>query len=384
VGQVAFAVVLLAGSGLLLRSFWRLRTTPTGFDPRGVVVLPIFLDMQAYDNGHKVRSYYARLTERLQALPGVVSVGGATALPTSPLGPDFERPVWPEGQTGERAPLAWVRMVTPGYFATLGMAVRDGRGFDERDIPGAARVVMVSEGLAQRLWPGESAVGRRLVIDYSSSGTYPYDVVGVVGDVRFRGPRSDPRLELYLAHAQRPYLILNVAVRSSGDPLYLAPAIRSVLHELDPQKPAHGIHSLEQLLGATVSRDRQAMLVTSAFAAAAILLSALSLYAMLALRVRERLREIAVRIALGAARPALLRWVAGYGLRRVAGGVLLGLALAASSTRALSGVLFGVSPTDPATALGVTVLPLAVGLLASLVPAWRASRVDPVRILRQG
>jgi putative ABC transport system permease protein len=205
----------------------------------------------------------------------------------------------------------------------------------------------------------------------------------VVGDVRFRGPRSDPRLELYLAHAQRPYLVLNVAVRSSVDPLALAPAIRSVLHEIDAQKPAHGIHPLEQLLGATVSRDRQAMLVTSAFAGAALLLSALSLYAMLALRVRERLREIAVRLALGAGRSTLLGWVAGYGLRLVAGGVLLGLALAALSTRALSGVLFGVSPTDPVTAVAVAVVPLAVGVLASLLPAWRASRVDPITILRQ-
>ena len=331
-----------------------------------------------------MRAYYARLMERLSALPGVTAVGGATALPTSPLGPDFERPVWRDGDTSERAPLAWVRMVTPGYFETLGMNIRDGRGFDDRDAPGAPSVVMVSEGLAQRLWPGERAVGRRIMIDYSTAGTYPSEVVGVVGDVRFRGPRSDPRLELYIAHAQRSYLILNVAVRTTEDPRRLAPAIRAVMRDIDPQKPAHGIHTLDQLLGATVSRERQAMLITSVFAVAAVLLSALSLYAMLALRVRERLREIAVRLALGAARADLLLSVAGHGLRLVAAGVLAGLGLAVVSTRALAGLLFGVSPTDPATALAVALLPLVVGIVAAGLPAWRASRVDPANVLRQG
>ena len=384
-GQVALSVVLIAGSGLLLRSFLSLRATPTGFDPRGVVVLPIFLDMQAYDSGQKARAYYSRLMERLAALPGVLSVGGATALPTSPLGPDFDRPLWPEEEgSPERARRAWVRIVTPGYFRTLGMAIREGRGFEERDTPESPLVVVVSEGLARRLWPGTSPVGHRVVLDYSTAGTYPYEVVGVVGDVLFSGPRSEPRLEIYMPHAQRPYLILNVAVRTTGDPMRLAPALQAVLHEIDPAKPAHGIHSLDHLLGLTFQRDRQGMWVAVTFAALAVLLAALSLHAMLALRVRERLGEIAVRIALGADRPTLLAWVAGYGLRLVVGGVFLGLALAAGVTRALAGVLFGVSPTDPATAVAAAALPLAIGLVACLLPAWRASRVDPVQVLRRG
>ncbi len=192
---------------------------------------------------------------------------------------------------------------------------------------------MLSQGLARRLWPDGSAVGRRLVVDYSTAGTYPYDVVGIVNDVRFGGPRTEPRQEIYLAHAQRPYLVMNVAVRSTGDPRYLAPAVREVLRELDPRKPAHGIHSLDDLLGATYARDRQAMLVLSAFAAVALVLSLLGIHGILSHRVRERTREIGIRMAVGADRAHLLRWVAGHGLRLTLVGVALGGLLAAASAR---------------------------------------------------
>jgi putative ABC transport system permease protein len=297
IAEVAMAVVLLVGASLLVRSYQRLRAVDPGFDPRGVLVAPIFLDMEGYGSGGRSRAYYATLIERLEALPGVVSAGGATALPASPLGPDFERPVWPEeipNDPGVRRP-AWVRMVTTKYFRTLGMQIVEGRGFDERDAPQGARAVILSQSLARRLWPEGGAVGRRLVVDYSTSGTYPYDVVGVVNDVRFGGPRTEPRHEIYLPHAQRPYLVMNVAVRTSADPRYLAPAVREVLRELDPRKPAHGIHRLDDLLGATYSRDRHAMLVLSAFAAVALLLSLLGIHGILSHRVRERTREIGIR-----------------------------------------------------------------------------------------
>jgi predicted permease len=385
VAEVAMAVVLLAGAGLLVRSYRALQAVDPGFDPHGVLVAPIFLDMEEYGKGGKSRTYYATLIDRLEALPGVVSAGGATALPASPLGPDFERPVWAEDNPGDertRRP-AWVRMVTPHYFRTLGTKIVAGRAFDDRDGPDGARVVILSEGLARRLWPGADAVGRRLVVDYSTSGTYPYEVVGVVNDVRFSGPRTEPRQEIYLAHRQRPYLVLNVAVRSSADPRYLAPAVRDVLHELDPRKPAHGLHSLEDLLGATYARDRHAMLALSVFAAVAVLLALLGVHGILSHRVRERTREIGIRMAVGADRAHLLRWVAGQGLRLILVGVVLGMALAAASARLVSGLLFGVTPSDPVVALAVVALPL-VGLAVSLHPAWRATRIDAAEVLRAG
>jgi putative ABC transport system permease protein len=315
-----------------------------------------------YGGGGKSRTYYATLIERLEALPGVVSAGGATALPASPLGPDFERPVWPDDTPNDervRRP-AWVRMVTTHYFRTLGMRIVEGRGFDQRDAPQTARVVILSQGLARRLWPSGGAVGRRLVVDYSTSGTYPYDVVGVVNDVRFGGPRSEPRQEIYLA-----------------------PAVREVLRELDPRKPAHGIQALDDLLGATYSRDRQAMQLLSAFAAVTVLLSLLGVHGILSNRVRERTREIGIRMAVGADRLHLLRWIAGHGLKLTLIGVVLGSTLAAASARALSGLLFGVSVADPAAALAVAALPL-IAFAVSLHPAWRATRIQTAEVLRAG
>ena len=306
VAEVAMAVALVAGASLLLRSYRRLQAVDPGFDASRVLVAPIFLDMEGYGRDGRSRTYYAQLVERLEALPGVVSAGGATALPASPVGPDFERPVWPDGAPeNEHARWrAWVRMVTPRYFETLGMRVVDGRAFDGRDGPDGARAVILSRGLARALWPDGRAVGRRLVVDYSMAGTYPYDVVGVVDDVRFGGPRQQPRLEIYLAHAQRPYLVMNMAVRAKGDPRHLAPAVRAVLHELDPTMPPHGLHALSDLLGATYARDRQAMRVLSAFAVAAALLALLGIHGILTHRVRERTREIGIRMAVGADRPA--------------------------------------------------------------------------------
>ena len=347
--------------------------------------MPIFLDMQAYSTGERVRTYYATLFDRLAAIPGVVAVGGATTIPTGPLGPAGERPVWPEHVADEtlRVP-ASIRVVTPGYLTALAIGIADGRSFDDRDRPGAPSVVMISETLARRLWPGQQAVGRRLMIDYSNAGTSPSEIVGVVKDVRFRGPRSEPLAEVYFPHAQRPYLILNVTLRATVDPRTLIPAARQVLKEIDPQKPAHGAYPLEDLVGATIARDRQAMLTLVLFAAAAVCLAVMSVYGVLSQRVRERSREIGIRIAMGAGRSQVIGWVTGLGLRLIAGGLALGLLIAWALTGTLSGLLFGVQPTDGATAAIVIGLLLAVGLVASLIPSWRATRIDPAVILRRG
>jgi putative ABC transport system permease protein len=383
--QIAMAVLLLSGSGLLVRSFLQLRASDPGFDPRGVLVAPIFLDTQAYNNGERIRAYYRTLFDRLAALPGVTAVGGATTVPTSPLGPDFERPVWPAGVTdiSLRVP-AWVRMVTPGYFDALGLTVEEGRPFDDRDRPGGSPVVMVSATLASRLWPAGNAVGQQLVVDYSTVGTFPYEVVGIVGDVRFRGPRSEPLSEIYIPHAQRSYLIMHAVVKSAGDPRALIPAVRSVLRETDPQKPAHGLHALEDLLSATYARDRQAMVTIAVFAATAVFLAVLSVYGVLSQRVRERSREIGIRMALGASHARVTAWLAGIGARLMACGIAIGLAVAWTTSGVLSGLLFGVRPNDPLSAVTAVALVVAVGLTAALVPSWRASRIDPVRVLRKG
>lgn len=382
--QVALAVVLVLASGLLMRTVQALGAVDSGFDPRGVLVAPIFLDTQAYASGERVRTYYRTLFERLRALPGVVAVAGATTVPTSPLGPDFERPVWPAGTSptaGERTPAA-VRIVTADYPAALGLQIVSGRAIDARDGPDGPRVLMVSASLAERLWPGEPAVGRQLVVDYSTAGTYPYEVVGVVGDVRFRGPRSTPAAEIYLAHAQRPYLVLNVVVKTAGDPGDLAPAVRAAITALDPQKPAHGVERLVVLLGATYARDRLVMTGLMVFAGAATLLALIAVSGVLAQHVRERTREIGVRLAVGAMPREVVGWVTRTGVALLARGLAAGLAAAWLATRALDGWLFGVTPTDAVTLTAVLAVMTLVGVASAVVPSWRATRVDPVVVLR--
>jgi putative ABC transport system permease protein len=384
--QVALSVVLLAGAGLLVRSFMELRATEPGFDPSGVVVAPVFLDNQKYTTGEHTRTYYRSLFERLSAIPGVVAVGGATTVPTSPLGPDFERPVWPEG-AGTNSPsriAASVRMITPGYLDAMSMRLADGRGFDERDRPNAPPVIMVSEALARRLWPAERAVGRRLVVDYSTASTYPYEIVGVVGDVRFRGPRSEPLAEIYIPHAQRSYLIMNVVVKAAGDPAAVMPLVRDALKSVDPQKPAHGLYPLTDLLGATYARDRQAMVTLLTFAAAAVFLAAMGIYGVLSQRVRERAREIGIRMAMGADASRLVSWVVGTGARLIAVGLAAGALVAWTARRSLDALLFGVGATDGFTAIIAIVLITLLGLAATVIPSWRAVRIDPVVVLRRG
>jgi len=384
-GQIAIAVVLLAGSGLLARSYRNLSSADSGVDPRGVLVAPIFLDSQAYANGARSREYYRTLFDRLAALPAVEAVGGATTVPGSALGPSFERPVWPDDLPPDRAArmAASVRMVTPGFFGAVRQPVLEGRAFDDRDTPDSPQVVMVSEALAGRLWPGQSAVGRRLVVDYSTAGTYPYEVVGVAGDLRFSGPRSEPRPEVYFPHAQRSYLIMHVVLRTSGDPRALIPGVREAMRTVDPQKPAQGFYTLEDLLGSTYARDRQVTATLAVFAATATFMAMLGVYGALSQAVRERSREIGIRIALGAGAPQVAAWVGTSAVRLLTAGLGAGLVLAWVLADSIRSLLFGVAPSDGWTAGGVIALLAAVGACAALAPAWRATRIDPVTMLRR-
>lgn len=384
VAEVAVAVVLLIGAGLLLRSFARLAAVDPGFDPRGVVVAPVFLDMKTYGKDGKSHGYYERLFEQLRAIPGVETVGAATALPASPLGPNFERPVWAEEHPPEASarPQADVRMVTPDYFLTLGIPVRRGRAFAPTDGPEAPQVVIVNERLAARLWPGQDPVGRKVVVDYSTSGTYPYEVVGVVGDVRFRGPRSEPRSEIYLPHAQRPYLVLNVAVKTAGDPTAVIAGVYEALRAVDPAQPPQQVTPLTELVAATMVRDRLATELLGGFGLAAVVLAALGIYGVLAHRVSQRGPEIRVRLALGASPARIAGDVCGEGLWLAGVGGALGLLLALAAGRLAAGLLFEIASTDPLTFATVLASVLVIAWLAAVLPARRAAGFDPTEVLR--
>ncbi|MGE3175958.1 MAG: ABC transporter permease [Vicinamibacterales bacterium] len=383
VAQVALAVVLLTGAGLLTRSVQHLASADVGFTPAGVLVAPTFLDTQGYQNGDQVRTYYRGLFEQLRALPSVASVGGSTTVPTSPLGPDFARPVWRSDVDRTQQVPAAVRVVTAGYAETVGLRMKAGRAFDDRDGPTGPRVVVVSEGLARQLWPGESAIGKQLTVDYSSAGTYPYEIIGVVGDVRFRGPRSTPEREIYLSHAQRPYLILNVVVKTTGDANQLVPDVLRVMREMDPLKPPQDVRPLTDLLRDTYARDRLTLLTLATFAGMATLLAMLSVYGVLSHLVESRRRDIAVRMAMGADMRDLLGWIAEIGGRVIVTGLVLGVAVGQLAGRSIGTLLYGVAATDVLTTLMVLSSVLAVGAMATLVPWYRATRVAPLDLLRR-
>ena len=382
--EIAMTVVLLVGAGLLIRTVSQLQASSPGFQARDVTVAPVFLDGERYRGGAASRQYYDDLFARLRALPGVVAVGGATTLPASEYGPDFARPVWPlaSGADPRATRQAQVRIVTPGYLDALRIPMVRGRAFTDADGPDGGRVIAVSDHLAQSLWPGRDPVGEQLVVDYATAGTYPYTVVGVVGDIRFGGPRTAPKDEVYFPHAQRPYLILNVAVRAGPGITVSTAALRDVFRAVDPQKPPQGVYRLDELFADTFRRERLAMQLLVGFAAMAVLLAAFGIYGTIALRVREARREIGVRIAHGATPAGVVRWVAGEVGRLVVGGVVIGLGVAALGARAVQSLLFGVASHDPWTGATVAGVVVVVATVAAGVPAWRASRVDAVTALR--
>lgn len=382
--EVALAIVLLASSGMLIRSFAKLRAVNSGFNPQNVLVLPIFLDMEKYGSGKKSFAYYKNLIESLQVLPGVVSVGGATALPTSPLGPDFERPVWDQASLAieEDKRSADVRIVTPDYFRTLGISVLKGRGFTSQDGPDAPHVVIINQTLARQIWQNTNPIGQKLVVDYSNSGTYPYEIVGVANDIRFHGPRSLPRAEIYFPHAQKPYLVLNIAIRTSEDPRLLIASVREVLRRIDPQKPAHNITPLADLVSATVVRDRYAMTLLTCFAIVSLMLAVLGIYGVLAFFVRQKVQEIGIRLALGARQNQITSWIAKQATRLMIIGVAAGLLVTLLFSRMLAGILYEVSPLDVLSLLAAVFAFALSVIIAISIPAHRASRIDPSVALR--
>src|SRR5215470_16044819 len=248
--EIAAALVLLVGAGLLTRSFVRVLGINPGFEARNLLVMPILLDNNRYRTPAQSAAYYQSLLERLKSMPSVTAVGATTAMPMSELAGDFSRPYWREGEAdpGGNAPKAGIRMVTPDYFKAMGTAVFKGRVFTEQDRPDTPPVIVVNETLARQVWPGEDAVGKRLVI-WFNRGRFPYEVVGVARDTKFYGLKSQASPEVFFAHAQDPYLIMNVVVRTATSPQQFINQLRREVLALDPAQPAHSIITMEEMIG---------------------------------------------------------------------------------------------------------------------------------------
>ncbi len=366
----------------MTRSFARLISVEPGFDTRNLLTMHISLNGQAYGQG-KAGLYYQQLLERLRALPGVVSAAAVTTLPMSSVGTDFERPYWRAGEPepSAAADKVSIRMATPEYFPTLGIPLLAGRNFTAQDRAETPAVIIVSESFANKVWPGASAVGNQLMLDYTR-GKYAYEVVGVTRDIRYYGLKSQPQPEVFIPHAQNTYLPMNVVVRTAADPLQLVGAVRQVARGLDAAQPVSQVNTMERLIERSIAPDRFALALLGLLAMLALLLASVGIYSVLSYTVAARTHEIGVRMALGATSRDVLRLALGQGMRLTLMGIAIGLFSAYAITRLMEPLLFGVSATDPLTLFGGALLLALVAWLACYLPARRATKVDPMMALR--
>jgi putative ABC transport system permease protein len=381
-GQVAIALVLLVGAGLLIRSLSTLSRVDTGIDARNLLAFDLFLSGSRAAAPVQQVAFYNDLLRELRALPGVQSAGAAVTLPIG--GDDFATTFLVEGRPvppPSDEPTAGYQIVTPGYFATMGMRIRAGRDFSESDTRESPAVVIVNETLARQHWPGAEPVGRRLRIGRGTSNPW-MTVVGVVSDIRHLGPSTAPRPELYEVHTQSPFSFMAFVVRTNGDAYAAVPSIRAAVARLDAAQPVSGVRSMDDHLARSLSRPRFMSTLTSAFATLALTLAVIGLYGVIAYSVTQRTREIAIRAALGARPVDVMRMVIGKAVALAGAGIAAGVAAAAALARLLTGLLYGVTPTDPATYLAVAALLMGVAMVSGAVPAVRAVRIDGARALK--
>jgi predicted permease len=376
--------VLLTGAGLLGRSLLRVLAVDPGFDPHGLVTLRVSLDHANYATAARARAFYAALMERLESAPGVHGVGAVTALPLSPVGTDFARPWWREGEAdpGGLAAKADIRMATPGYFEAMRMTLRRGRGFTRADRDASPRVIVVNETLARQAFGGLDPIGRRLILDYRI-GAYPYEVVGVVNDVRFGSVKAVPRPELFIPHAQNPYLDLTVVARADGEAAGLVRRIEAEIRAVDPVQPAHAVALMDDLVRRSSATDRHLSSLLALFAALALLLTATGIQGLLSFVVAQRTRELGLRQALGATPRQVGRLVLGESLRLVATGCAAGLGLALCLLPLVASLLYEVRPSDPVAWSAAVTAVLGVAVGASLLPARGATLIDPLVALHE-
>ncbi len=384
VSEVALSVVLLAGAGLLLRSYARLWQTNPGFVADHLLAARISLPPLQYREPARIKTFYAELLSSIQALPGVTSASAIDGLPfgAGAGGGDFQivgHP-WP---SSEAVPDVQKRIAMPGYFQTMGIPLKQGRLFTEQDNTGTHRVALVDESFAKAFFPRGDAIGQFLLDARVSQGASDYSqIVGVVGSVKDRNLMDSPRPVIYHPALQAPRPFMNLVVRTAGDPLSLVSAIEQRVRELDRNLPVYKIATMEQNLSDSLMRRRFSMLVLAVLAALALCLAALGIYGVISYSVGQRTKEIGIRMALGAQPGSVHKLIVGQGLRPVLAGLAAGLLISLVAMRALASLLYGVTATDPPTFLAVTAGLLAISALASAIPARRAARVDPMAALR--
>jgi len=383
VAQISLALTLLAGTGLVLRSLQNLMRVDPGFRTDNLVTLRLSLPSTRYQTPEAVASFYDRLEQHVAALPGVHAVGLVDEMPVTHDGGTAHLFVEgrPEPMPGQQQETV-MRTASPSYFSMMGIPLVRGRSFSERDQAGKPRVVLLNETLAQQLFPNEDPVGRSVYVRFAQRFTF--QVVGVVGDVKMAGLDREVRPAMYTCSLQDPSRTNWLLIRSERGLAQISDDVRKEVSAMDAELPVYGVRSGEELIRTSegVFLRRSLALLLSAFAFVAVLLAGLGLYGVMTYNTAQRIREIGLRMALGARTGDVLRLVAGQGLKLVLVGTLIGLAGAMAATRVLQRFLFGIGPRDPETFAGVCVVLLAIAILACVVPTWRATRVDPNIVLR--
>jgi putative ABC transport system permease protein len=373
VAEVALALVLLIGAGLMLRSFARLSSVDPGFDPSSVTVGDVWLPQGKYPDVARQAAFYARLVRALSTAPGVTSAGAVSRLPLS--GGNSSRDAgFPDAP--DKMVAADYRIASDGYFETMRIPLRAGRLFTSSDVDSGARVAVVNESFARSAWPGRNPIGNRITVTLDGK---PLEVIGVVGDVKHTGLEAAARPEIYLPLSLEAWPFMTLVVRGHGD---LAALLRSETGALDRDQPLYRVGTMEERLARSLGPKRFGAYLLGLLAAVALVLAVTGIYGVLSYSVAQRTREMGIRLALGATPWGVLGLVVGDAFRLVGAGVAIGLAAALGLTQLLRSLLFGVSATDPATYAALPVLLCAVALAASAVAARRATSVDPALALR--
>ena len=384
IAEFAFSLMLLAGAGLLIKSFHRITRVDSGFRPEHVMTFTLDLPATAYATPGSIRAFVTAATARLQELPGVRSAALAFGMGENASGGSFT--IDGRAPTSSSAPGLGALMpgVTADFFTTMGIPLLEGRTFDTGDRYGSAPVAILTGSAAKRFFPGENPVGHTLRIDGLDSSTAPpRQIVGVVGDTRtLFGPTHEPPPQIYLPLSQSPKSLLIAVLRTTGDPAAIMPAARAAMHDVDPTLPIYHEWTMDERTAAFVRQPRFYMLLLGIFAGVALVLATIGIYSVVSYTVSQRQRELGIRIALGAAPSAVLRLVVAQGAALAAVGLIVGLAAAIGLSRVIAGLLFQVTPTDIATYLAVSALLTTIALVACIVPARRAARVDPAVTLR--
>jgi putative ABC transport system permease protein len=382
VAEVALALMLLVGAGLMLRTVSRLTRVDPGFNAENLVATRFTLPAAAY-NEEKRRAFYRDCLERVEALPGARSAALTFSLPID--GSNWnsifivtDKPAPPRAEL----PSAAFTPVTANYFETMGIALLEGRAFNEADKADSPRVTVVNETLARRLWPGENPIGKQLKQGWPEDKTPVREVVGIVADVKMNGVDQQTPMQAYLPLMQEPGRSLWLVARTAGNPLALASSIEQTVRSVDPDLPVFNTNSMDQLMNGAIAQQRLMMILLAGFAILALALAAVGIYGVMSYSVAQRTHEIGIRMALGARPLDVLRMILRQAMTLALVGVALGLAGAFALTRLMASLLYQVSATDPLTFIAISVILAGVALGACFVPARRATKVDPMIALR--